>query len=365
MNINKTKPRLKHPFSPITSPTPERAVKQDQEGFWDELFSGELNEIGVYFNPEYIDTTIEGAHSLGEGLRKTWTDLKDKVNDVFEIDGDKSTFSDEFRKKATDVTVQVAKGLGYTAAGVQGLGGLYKLAKGIKEKDTGQKISGIFDLSTSAAVATTIAGMAIGPLVLGPVAATMGIVRGGFNAVKGFLEGNGRKEIQGGLDATRSASVGFKLAGSQAAWLGATGTVLGAAAGVIQASRGFYDLSAGLENKAKDKQWKGLTDIASAAGLTLALTGVGTIPGIAITALAMGSRFLYQFSDKYEARANRRLDQWEPALQKAVNVVNTVADPIIKTVRSGIEKFFGRHRGEEAELKPPPESPGAKDGSTF
>lgn len=332
------------------------APTQEKEGFWDELFSGELNEIGIHLNPERIHSTFEGAGSLGEALRKTWDGLREKILTVFDIDKDGSTFGPEFREKATDVAINVAKGIGYTAAGVQGVGGVIKLASGFKEKDLGKKLDGVFDLSTSAAVATTISGLPIGPLVLGPLAAGMGIVRGGFTAVKGFKQGNARKELQGALDATRSASVGLRLAATYSAALGVAGAVLAPIAGAIQAARGFYDLSAGLEAENKEKQMKGLTDVASAAGLTLALTGIGTIPGIAITAMAMGARLLYQFNDRFEAVSNRKLEKWKPALSKTANAVNVVTNPVILVVRNCIESVFGHHRGEEIPKDKPPDA---------
>lgn len=337
MNIQSTR---RAPSLPVSKPEPK-------EGFWDELFSGELNEIGIHLNPEYIDTTIDGAHSLGEGLRKTWNDLSEKIARVFDIDGDQSTFSPEFREKATRFIVSAAKGVGYLAAGVQGVGGLYKLGVGIKEKNLGKKLDGVFDLSTSAAVATTIAGMGVGPLVLGPVAAVMGIVRGGYNATRGFLEGNARKEIQGALDASRAGSVGLRLASSYSTALGVAGSILGAMAGAIQITRGYYDLSSGLAQENKEKQMQGLTDIASATGLTMALTGIGTIPGIAITALAMGSRLLYQFNDRFESYSNRKLEKWNPGLKRAVKTVDAIAMPVLRSVRDSIEHISGRNHGEE------------------
>lgn len=320
---------------------------QEKDSIWDELFSGELNEIGIHLNPEYFDTTIDGAQSLGEGLAKTWNDLGDKVGSVFDFGSKKLTFSPEFRARATEIVVGVAKGLGYTAAGVQGLGGAIKLVNGFKENNLGKKLDGVFDMSTAAAVATTVAGLGAGPLVLVPLAASMGIVKGSYTAGKGFLQGNGRKEIQGALDATRSASVGLRLAAHNSLALGAAGTILGGVAGAIQITRGVYDLSNGVKENKKDMQVRGLTDIASAAGLTLALTGVGTIPGIAITAVAMGTRLLYQFNDRFEGFVNRKLDEWNPGLTKTVNLVDRVTQPVIKAVRGGIESLSGHFRGEQ------------------
>ncbi len=328
-----------------------------KEGFWREVFSGELFEIGLKLRPDQLRDTVSAAKDVGTSLRDVWKDLKKKVGDVLEIPQVEQIIEPAEREKVTQVILSVARGLGYTAAGVQGIGGAYKLVKGVQTGNTGQKLEGLFDLTTSAAVATTIAGLGIVPLVMGPVAAAMGVARGSYNAVAGFKSGDGRQEIQGLLDATRSASVGLRMLGQHVAGLGVAGAVLGPIAGAIQLSRGYYDLSTGLAKESKPKQVQGLTDIATAVGLTASLTGVGTIPGIALVAVAMGSRVLYQFNDRFEAWADKKLDSWSPALQKVVSRVDKAIEPIITKVRPLIEAASGVGRGSE-----PPSPIAASDG---
>ncbi len=330
--------------APISNARPMSAEKK--ESLWREVFSGELFEIGLKFRPEHLRTTIDAAKDLGGGLRDVWKDLKNKVNDVLDIPQLEKVIDSRTRERTTEVVLQVAQGLGYAAAGVQGLGGVYKLIRGSKDQNTGQKIDGLFDITTSAAVATTIAGLGIVPLILGPVAATMGVVRGGYNAVAGFKKGDGRQEIQGVLDATRSASVGLRIVGQNIAGFGVAGMVLGPIAGAIQLARGYYDLSSGLAEESKPKQLQGLTDIATAVGLTAALTGVGTIPGIALVAVAMGARVLYQFNDSFETKADRVLEKWTPGLEKAVSTVDRLIEPLLSRVRPLFESATGWHRGE-------------------
>lgn len=347
MKIRPSKPvqtRLPREAEPSPSPSQDRS--------WRELFSGELQEIGVHLTPARIEATVEGAKTVGTGLRGAWEDLKDTVSKVLSLD---DRISPEFREKALKATLQVARGLGYTAAGVQGVAGVRKLVKGFKEENLGLRIDGLFDLTTASAVATTIAGFAMGPLVLAPLAAGAGIWRGGHNAARGFRQGDGRREIQGGLDVVRSASVGLRLMGRHhMAALGVVGQILGPVAGAIQASRGFYDLTTGLEKADKSKQVQGLSDIAAAAGLTMAMTGIGTIPGIALAAVAMGGRVAYQLSDKFQGWADRKLDKWEPGLRRATEKVSKVVDPVIQHVRPWVEKTFGHRRGEQTPPGPEP-----------
>ncbi len=320
---------------------------QGQENtFWRNLFSGELFEIGQRLTPEHLRTTAEAAQSVGTALRDVWSDLKSKVGEVLNLPEVEQRFSPEAREKALETVVQVARGLGYAAAGVQGIGGIYKLKDGFKKNSTERKLDGVFDLTTSAAVGTAIAGLGAVPLVLGPLAATLGVVRGGYNAVTGFAKGDTRAEVQGALDATRSASIGFRLLGNQVALLGTVGAVLAPIAGAIQFGRGLVDLSSGLAEEKKDKQVQGLSDIATAVGLTASLTGIGTIPGLALVATAMGGRVLYQFNEKFQGLTDQKLDDWQPQLQTAVDGVEKVTKPILNAGRALIKKATGRSKGD-------------------
>lgn len=318
-----------------------------EEKFWRELFSGELFEIGLKLRPDQIQNTISAAKDLGTGLKDLWGDLRKKVTDILHLPQVEQVLDPASREHATDVILTIAKSLGYTAAGVQGLGGIYKLVRGHKKMDTSQKLEGLLDVTTAGAVATTIAGLGVVPLIMGPVAATMGVIRGGYNAVAGFKKGDARQEIQGLLDTTRSASVGLRLLGQHVGGLGVAGMVLAPIAGAIQLSRGYYDLSSGLAEESKPKQVQGLTDIATAVGLTASLTGVGTIPGIALMAVAMGSRVLYQFNDRFENWTNKKLDKWAPGLTRATDAVDRWTDPLIEKVRPLFEKATGWHHGED------------------
>jgi hypothetical protein len=361
----RTNGSIRTPFSPAkVRPAEQRSAEilRDDNGrvekFWRELFSGELFEIGLRLRPDQIHQTVSTAKDIGTGLRDVWVDLRKKVMDVLKLPQVEQVIDPQARERATEAILTVARGLGYTAAGVQGLGGLYKVISGHKKANTSQKIDGLTDLATAGAVATTIAGMGVLPLVLGPVAAAMGVARGSYHAVTGFKTGNARQEIQGLLDATRSASVGLRLLGQHVAGLGVAGMVLGPIAGIIQLSRGYYDLSSGLAEKSKPKQVQGLTDIATAVGLTASLTGVGTIPGIALMSVAMGTRVLYQFSDRFESWMNRRLDTWAPGLTRATDRVERWSEPAIARVRPIFEKVTGWHHGQDRGNKPSAPNPG-------
>ena len=354
-----------HTKATVSKPAPAKAgeeqavplAKDKKEGFWSEVFSGELSEMATRFTDEHLGTVTDAAESLGEGLGKTWHSLKDKVSNVLDIPESVVKADPESMDKMASVVVKVAKGLGFAAAGVQGFGGIYKLTKGVKEKDTGKKIGGIFDITMALAVGTTVAGLPMGPLVLGPVAAAMGVARGSYNGVKGFKTGDTRKEVQGLVDGTRSLSVGLKFMGQHSSALGMAGAILSPVVGAIQMTRGFIDLSTGLEVENKEKQIRGITDMAAAVGLVASATGIGTIPGIALLGAAMGARVLYQFSDKFQAWTDKRLDKWEPTLKRGTKVVEAGFKPIIGVVRPWVEKLTGWKHGSQKPTEPPADAP--------
>lgn len=353
MVIASARPSVHAAFSRPASSRPgnhgseETPPPEDKENFWREIFSGELFELGLKLTPDKINDTVEAARGLGEGLRDQWKDLRDKVSDVLKLPQVESVVSPEARQKTTEIVLTTAKGLGYGAAGIQAVGGFYKLATGFKLGDTARKLDGVFDLTTAAAIASAIAGAGPAPLILGPAAAALGVVRGGYNAVTGFRSNDTRHEIQGILDAGRSLSVGFRLLGEHSGGLALAGAILGPLAGAVQVGRGYFDLSSGLEEQNKQKQVQGLTDIASAVGLTMSVTGLGTIPGIALAGLAVGTRVLYQFNDGFKGWTDRRLEQMRPGLETTVEQVDKVVDPVVATVRPWVEKLTGWRRGDQ------------------
>ncbi len=249
--------------------------------------------------------------------------------------------SSQDREKISEITVAVAASLGYAAAGIQGLAGLAKIRKARGENHQMKKLEGYLDLATAGAIASHIAGMAILPVVLGPIAAGLGMARGGIHAVAGWKAGDTRREVQGLLDATRSTAILGTIVGSRVPWMATTAAVFAPVAGVIQASRGFIDLRDGVRGGEPARRFQGLADIGSAVGLTMAATGAGAIPGAVLTGLCVGARLLYSLSDRFEAWADRKLDRVQPQLETAVGAVEKVWNPILYGLRGLLEKATG------------------------
>lgn len=332
-----------------STPPPPQQPKKERISH---ITGGEALELALRFTNENKDQIVDAFRSVGVGIRDAWGDLTDYIDKVFELPEVEDFVSPEDRRKITDVAIKVARGVGYTAAGVQGVAGAYKLVKGYQKGDTGTMIDGSVGLATSAAIATTVAGLVTAPLILGPLAATLGVTRGIYNGVAGYRQGDSRKEIQGILDATRSAAVFGRLLATRSAALGTAASILGPVAGALQIGRGYYDLTTGLEKESKAKQVQGLADMTSALGLTLATTGVGTIPGIALAVSALAVKGLYDLSDRFEAKVNRGLDRINPQLRGTTRRIDAVVDPAMDKVRPWLEKVLGEKGREGPDDQP-------------
>lgn len=333
---------------------PKRPTKLDN--FWHELTSGELLEASLRMTPEKLHGAVEASRDIGKAVGKAWEGLRDQVREVFNLPVIEEKIDPQTREKLTDILLTTASVVGYSVAGVQGLAGLMKLKKGVEQKSTVKKLEGALDLATAGAIITTIAGAGPAPLVLIPLAAALGVARGVTNSVSGYRHADGRKEVQGTLDAIRSAGTMCALLASKHTAFTVGGAVLGPIAGAVQLARGYVDLERGLETDNKPQMLAGLADVGSAVGLTLALTGLGTIPGVALTVASVGVRLGYQLSDKFEARVDKVLDKVKPSLAKVVATTEKVVDPVLAFVRPLVDKVTGWEHGDQLDEPPPPKA---------
>jgi hypothetical protein len=330
-------------------------VRKDEEpqdpkppgNLWQTLTSGELLQLGLHLSPAKLAEAINTTKDLGKGLGQSWRDIKDTFRKVLHLPVVAEHIDPEAARKISSITIAVVAGVGYAAAGVQGLAGISKLSAGIKEKNRLKQLDGTLDLAMAGAIGTTIAAAGVAPLILVPLAATLGLARGVTHSIVGYRQGNAQQEVQGALDGTRSVGILGSMLGHVNPLLATAGAICGPVAGIIQSCRGFLDLRSGLAEKSKSKQLQGLTDIGSALGLVLASTGIGTIPGVIVTAASVATRVLYPLSPKFQKRCDRLLDKCEPALEKGVRGVEKVADPVLRLVRPILDHILGRE-------KPPP-----------
>ena len=340
VEILSTQPRIpgRIPAAPKDEPEDPKPPKD----LWQTLTSGELLQMGLHLSPAKLAEALSASRDLGKGLGQSWRDIKDTFRKVLHLPVVAQHLDPEAAQKISRITMSVVSGVGYAAAGVQGLAGISKLASGLKEGNRAKQLDGTLDLAMAGAIGTTIASAGIASLILVPLAASLGLARGLIHSVAGYRKGDAQQEVQGALDGTRSVGILGSMLGHVNPLLATAGAICGPIAGVIQLCRGFLDLRAGLTEKSKNKQLQGLTDIGSALGLVLASTGIGTIPGVILTAASVATRVLYPLNDKFQKRCDRLLERCQPGLEKGVAGVEKVALPVIEVVRPILDKILGK-----------------------
>lgn len=314
--------------------------KEHKKDWWRELTSGEILQASLHLNPVHVRDAVSTTSDLGKSLGNSWRDIKHQIARITGLEALDHLVSPQTRQEISKIALTAATSIGFVAAGIQGIAGVVKLSHGFEGKRPLQRLEGWVDIATAGAIATTIGGLGPAAAVLGPLAAGLGALRGTTHALRGIQKGDSRRETQGWLDCTRSLAVMGKLLGSASAVAATAGAIFGPVAGVIQTTRGFIDVRDGLLEKSNTKEIQGLCDIGAAVGLTMAATGIGVIPGVAMTCLAVGARVLYQVSDRFENWTNRHLDRLEPHLEKAVHLVEKVTYPVIDAVRPLVKKVI-------------------------
>ena len=341
MQVLTTHPKIPGRLPQVPKDEPDNP--KPPQDLWQTLTSGELLQLGLHLSPANLAEAINTSRDLGKGLGQSWRDIKDTFRKVLHLPVVAQHIDPEAAQKISRVTMTVVSTVGYAAAGIQGLAGISKLASGLKEGNRAKQLDGTLDLAMAGAIGTTIASAGIAPLILVPLAATLGLTRGLIHAVAGYRKGDAQQEVQGALDGTRSIGILGSMMGHVNPLLATAGAICGPVAGIIQSCRGFLDLRAGLAEKSKNKQLQGLTDIGSALGLVLASTGIGTIPGVILTAASVATRVLYPLHDKFQKSCDGLLDRCQPALEKGVAGVEKVAMPVIEVVRPILDKILGRN----------------------
>ncbi|MBS2039516.1 hypothetical protein JST97_31305 [bacterium] len=314
---------------------------------WQTLTSGELLQLGLHLSPAKLAEAISTTKDLGKSLGQSWHDIQDTFRKFLHLPVVAQHIDAEAAQKISRISMQVVSGVGYAAAGVQGLAGFSKLRDGIKERNRLKQLDGTLDLAMAGAIGTTIASAGVAPLILVPLAATLGLARGVIHSVAGYRKGNSQQEVQGALDGTRSVGILGSMLGHVNPLLATAGAICGPVAGIIQSCRGFLDLRSGLKESDKSKQLQGLTDIGSALGLVLASTGIGTIPGIVLTAASVGTRVLYPLNPNFQKRCDRGLEHCQGFLDTSVTAVEKLSEPVLRVIRPILDKILGKDKPPE------------------
>lgn len=319
------------PTVPVSTPEAVAAHAAEDHS-WREVVSSELLQLAARWRKEDVDTLARMAKDTGNAMKGVWENLKEGVSQALRLPVLREKIPASTREDLANLAEGLAYGVGFAAAGVMAVAGVAKLRAGVKKGSRQRKLDGVVDLAAAATIAVSVAGLGPARAVLGPIAALLGVARGGYNATVGFRALEPRTEIQGVLDGTRSFGTFCSLLSGAAGPLGVVAAIAAPIAGAIQIGRGYHDLSTGLREGDNQKELSGLTDIGIAVGTTMALTGIGTIPGIALTVASTAAKVAYQFHKGSRQRLDRVLDRVEPVLGCAVAGVDRAAEPLVRRI---------------------------------
>lgn len=317
------------------APAPE---EKKEDGFWSEL-GNDIRQWLFQLDQEKIEDFGRLVKSAGSGLKGAWKQVRDIPRRFLDLPLVKERVGEGEAERWADVALNLGQAVGFTAAGGHALAGLVKALQGKKKGDTSKVLDGLVDTATAAVIAASVGGMGLARAIAAPIGSGLNALKGGYNAARGFKERDGRKQVQGVLDATRSVgSIGRMLSAHSVA-LKVVGVGLAPIAGALQAGRGMHDLATGLRNDDNKKELKGLVDIATAVGTAMAFaSGVAIIPGIALAVTANLAKLAYQLSPRVRKKMDRGLDKLEPGMAKVVEKTDRWTAPI----RGAWRKLMGR-----------------------
>jgi hypothetical protein len=313
--------------------------------WWNEVGLGPFLEKRLGLTPQRIDDTVEMSREMGKSIAMSWPNLREQVDGVLE--------HPQVPGWVTPGVMGTTATLGYTVAGIEAVAGAAKLIQGVRVRDKTQILGGMLDLTAGGAIAATLLGANPTALWLGPVAAGLGVARGAVHAVQGYKEADSAKEVQGFMDATRSAAVAATVAGYSYPALSVAASFFAPLAVFVQACRGHVRLSQGIKNEDRGQLVNGLTDLGTALGLTLTFSGLG-LPGLVLTVGSMSASLLHQTVPPFARAANAAMDHFKEPATKWVTAVDSVVDPVIAKIRHWVNELTPWQHGED---KPPPPPP--------
>lgn len=312
------------PRSPRPTPPPPPAK---EESFWKE-FDHDVREFLLHADPHKLREFGQLVKTLGGAVRGVWkiVDPQDVVQDD---------------PKWASISDAIGVGAGLTAAGGAAILGITKLVRGFRAGHTGKKLDGLVDLAAATTLTLTALALGTAKLVAAPLTATLNAVRGGYNVVKGFKQNDEHKQLQGLLDISRSIGGFSRSFKHYSPAFAVAGIVLAPVAGLMQAGRGIHDLSIGIKNDDKKRMVRGLADMATAVGTTMAFaSGVAVIPGVVLAVAANVLKGAYQVSPRFRAWVDGKLEKHESKLKSFVHGADKLTGPFVKGWRKLLDKFF-------------------------
>lgn len=310
------------------------------DSFWREL-RNDVRDYIIHFDHERIDDFSRFFKEMGGVLKDGWKFVRDIPKKILNHPVVAEKVAQEDRNFWSETGTQVGMIAGFVAAGGHALAGALKLSSAVKHGHWGRGLDGLVDIASGSSLALAVAGLAGARAIVAPIAATINMVRGGYNAAVGFKRRDERKQLQGMLDLTRSAGSFGRLLKRHGAIFGLAGIAFAPVAGALQAGRGLHDVSTGLKNNDNKKELRGLVDIATAVGTAMAFaSGVAVIPGVALAVAANLVKVGYQFSPRFRKKVDKMIDKHEPRLHKLVERTQDLTEGVVGAYKRVMGHFI-------------------------
>lgn len=265
---------------------------------------------------------------LSATAKKGWTMLKGQNYNAASLSANMKTGSRQFRRfLGTEWTKNLSVTAGYVglaAAGLRAVGGVELLFSAVKEGNVRRGLDGVRDLGSAAVLGLASAGKFALYRTVFPITTAFNTVRGAFNFAAGWKNNDKARRSQGALDTVRSLGQTARALKRFSPLLGTAGLWLAPVAGGMQAHQGWKNLTKGIVQNKNRLELKGLVDIASAAAITMIITGIGAAPGLAIFTTVQTIHTAYTMSKTVRKYVDKGIDKLEPAAHKGLKGLHSL-----------------------------------------
>jgi hypothetical protein len=232
--------------------------------------------------------------------------------------------------------------VGLGAAGLKTVSGVQKLVKAAETKKISTGLDGIKDLGSALLTGFAAASMVAARMTVLPIYAGFNTFRGLYTIASGVQQKNKKRQFLGLRRTVSSAGLAARSMKKFSPALRIAGVALAPVAGALQAGQGVHGIVTGLREDNNRKELRGLVDIASATGLTLFLTGIAGMPGLALFGTANFLYSAYTMNSKVRQVMDKVIDKMEPSAKVGLDRISKAASPL----KGGWERIKGAFDGD-------------------
>lgn len=240
--------------------------------------------------------------------------------------------------------------VGLAAAALRVAGGSKKLVQAVKERKLSTALEGVKDFGSAALIGLASVGKFAARRIALPISGGFNTFRGAFYFASGLKNKDKARQSRGVQIAISSLGTTARALKSISPWFLVAGRALAPVSGFLTARKGIKTLASGLRKNSNVHELKGVVDITSAVGLTLLLSGLATMPGLAIFSTAQTVYSLYKMSPHVRKFIDPVIDKAEPVGLKTLDGIRGLKEEV-KEAFQGLKKPFVWDGSTESEVR--------------